>query len=270
MFLQNFLNRLRTKKLSLNKSSFSSAKQCTLFSEKSFDFTTNLSITSSWPRIPTYRVIDLKGNKLEPKEDVNIENETLLKIHETMLKLNEMDQILYMAQRQGKISFYMTSFGEEACSIVTAAALKPEDYIYTQYREQGCFLWRGLTISELCNQCVGNYVDPGKGRQMPIHYGSKIHNLPTVSSPLGTQIPQAAGTGYAFRVAGDSKICVCFFGEGAASEGDFHPALNFAATLRAQTLFICRNNRYAISTPDGMYLYIENISISEILNIKKN
>jgi 2-oxoisovalerate dehydrogenase E1 component alpha subunit len=251
MFLSKLLKRFKYSRLRVNTSAFSSAKQCTPFSEQSFDFTSNLSITSSWPRVPTYRVIDLKGNHLQPNEEINIDNETLLKIHETMLKLNEMDQILYMAQRQGKISFYMTSFGEEACSIVTAAALKSDDYIYTQYREQGCFLWRGLTISELCNQCVGNHVDPGKGRQMPIHYGSKPHNMPTVSSPLATQIPQASGTGYAFRVAGDQKICVCFFGEGAASEGDFHPALNFAATLRSQTLFICRNNRYAISTPDG-------------------
>ena len=89
---------------------------------------------------------------------------------------------------------------------------------------------------------------------MPIHYGSRELNISTVSSPLCTQVPQATGAGYNFRIRGDKRIAVTYFGEGAASEGDFHPALNFAATLRCQTLFYCRNNMYAISTPiDDQY-----------------
>ena len=74
-------------------------------------------------------------------------------------------------------------------------------------------------------------------------------NYVTVSSPLATQIPQASGSGYQYRITKQDRIAVTYFGEGAASEGDFHAALNFAATLRSQTLFICRNNMYAISTP---------------------
>jgi 2-oxoisovalerate dehydrogenase E1 component alpha subunit len=101
---------------------------------------------------------------------------------------------------------------------------------------------------------VGNYEDLGKGRQMPVHYGSRDLNICTVSSPLATQIPNASGAGYNYRIRGDDRIAITYFGEGAASEGDFHPALNFAATLRCQTLFICRNNGYAISTPiDDQY-----------------
>jgi 2-oxoisovalerate dehydrogenase E1 component alpha subunit len=91
--------------------------------------------------------------------------------------------------------------------------------------------------------------DLGKGRQMPVHYGSKELNICTVSSPLCTQVPQASGAGYQYRISGQDRIAVTYFGEGAASEGDFHSALNFAATLRCQTLFFCRNNMYAISTP---------------------
>jgi len=84
---------------------------------------------------------------------------------------------------------------------------------------------------------------------MPIHYGSKDLNIVTVSSPLTTQVPQASGAGYKFRINKEDRIAVTYFGEGSASEGDFHSALNFAATLRSQTLFYCRNNMYAISTP---------------------
>ena len=79
-------------------------------------------------------------------------------------------------------------------------------------------------------------------------------NIVTVSSPLMTQVPQASGAGYKFRLNGDDRIAVTYFGEGAASEGDQHSAFNFAATLRCQTLFYCRNNMYAISTPiDDQY-----------------
>lgn len=106
----------------------------------------------------------------------------------------------------------------------------------------------------MANQMVGNHLDNGKGRQMPVHYGSRELNICTVSSPLGTQIPNASGAGYNYRIRGDPRIAVTYFGEGAASEGDFHAALNFASTLRCQTLFICRNNGYAISTPiDDQY-----------------
>jgi 2-oxoisovalerate dehydrogenase E1 component alpha subunit len=68
---------------------------------------------------------------------------------------------------------------------------------------------------------------------MPVHYGSNKHNIVTVSSPLCTQVPQASGAGYQFRISNQDRIAVTYFGEGAASEGDFHSALNFAATLRA-------------------------------------
>ncbi len=79
----------------------------------------------------------------------------------------------------------MTSFGEHACIIGSAAALTPEDMVYSQYREQGAHYWRGFTIDQIINQCIGNVADGGKGRQMPVHYGSKELNNITVSSPLG-------------------------------------------------------------------------------------
>lgn len=83
---------------------------------------------------------------------------------------------------------------------------------------------------------------------MPVHYGSKTFNYQTISSPLATQMPQASGAAYAAKMGGEDRIVACYFGEGAASEGDAHAALNFAATLEAPVLFFCRNNGYAIST----------------------
>ena len=105
-------------------------------------------------------------------------------MYEQMATLQVMDHIFYEAQRQGRISFYLTSVGDEAINIASAAALSPEDVVLPQYREPGVLLWRGFTLEEFANQCFGNKADYGKGRQMPIHYGSNQHNYFTVSSPI--------------------------------------------------------------------------------------
>jgi 2-oxoisovalerate dehydrogenase E1 component alpha subunit len=123
--------------------------------------------------------------------------------------------------------------------------------VFAQYREHGVLLWRGFSIQEAVDQCFSNVGDKGKGRQMPIHYGSRRLHFQTISSPLGTQIPQAVGAAYAFKVQQKDAVAICYFGEGAASEGDFHAALNFSATLDVPVLFFCRNNGYAISTPSS-------------------
>jgi hypothetical protein len=93
---------------------------------------------------------------------------------------------------QGRISFYMTNYGEEATHIGSAAALNMDDVIYAQYREAGVLLYRNFTLTNFMDQVYTNVNDPGKGRQMPVHYGSAAHNFHTISSPLGTQLPQGA------------------------------------------------------------------------------
>lgn len=202
--------------------------------------------------LPTTRIMDESGKilaeDLVPQEIAD--EDSLMGLYHSMVQLREMDRVLYDVQRQGRISFYMTSTGEEGLQFGSAAALKSQDVVYSQYREPGVLMHRGFTLDQFCNQCYSNALDLGKGRQMPVHYGSNELNFQTVSSPLATQIPQAAGAAYKFMLDGENdKAVVCYFGEGAASEGDFHAALNFAATLGGPTIFFCRNNGFAISTP---------------------
>ncbi|XDG05803.1 hypothetical protein ABKA04_005418 [Annulohypoxylon sp. FPYF3050] len=166
-----------------------------------------------------------------------------------------MDPIMYDVQRQGRISFYMVSAGEEAISIGSASALDNEDVVFCQYREQGIFAYRGFTLRQFMNQLFANKSDIGKGRNMPVHYGSKELNIHTISSTLATQLPQASGAAYALKMQRINdpslppRVVAVYFGEGAASEGDFHAALNIAATRSCPVIFICRNNGYSISTP---------------------
>jgi len=199
--------------------------------------------------IPIYRVMDRNGVVFDETHDPRLSDEELVKWYKSMTMLNTMDKILYESQRQGRISFYMTNYGEEATHIGSAAALDPKDLVYGQYREAGVLMYRGFSLDAFCDQCYGNAADRGKGKQMPIHYGSVEESFVTISSPLATQMPQAAGSAYAFKRAQNGLVVICYFGEGAASEGDAHAAFNFAATLECPIIFFCRNNGYAISTP---------------------
>ncbi|KAI5664432.1 hypothetical protein M9H77_23755 [Catharanthus roseus] len=105
-------------------------------------------------------------------------------------------------------------------------------------------------MQEFADQIFGNKDDYGKGRQMPIHYGSMKHNYVTVSSTIATQIPQATGVAYSLKMDNKKDACVItYMGEGCTSEGDFHAGLNFGAVIEVPIIFFCRNNGWAISTP---------------------
>ncbi len=198
---------------------------------------------------PMFQVLDENGEVLEGAKEPELDKETALKIFDTMQFVRILDERMVAAQRQGRISFYMQCLGEEAAITGSAAALELKDMMMTQYREHAALHYRGFTLTQFMDQMFSNERDLGKGRQMPIHYGSKALNFMTVSSPLATQIPQATGYAYGQKLAGDKACTICYFGEGAASEGDFHAGLNMAAVHNAPVLFFCRNNGYAISTP---------------------
>ncbi|PRW51143.1 2-oxoisovalerate dehydrogenase subunit alpha mitochondrial-like [Chlorella sorokiniana] len=220
----------------------------------SVPFTSQLSMVggSFSPRdpIPCYRTLDSAGREVPDAHlPHDLPRETAVRMYETMVKLQTVDTIFYEAQRQGRFSFYMTSSGEEATAIGSAAALEPQDVVFSQYREQGVIMYRGFSVQDMAHQCFGNWHEQGKGRQMPIHYGSRDLNFHTISSTLATQLPHAVGAGYAIKMDNRPAVSVAYFGEGASSEGDFHAAVNFAATLSVPIIFICRNNGWAISTP---------------------
>ncbi|XWS23646.1 hypothetical protein CRYUN_Cryun28dG0032800 [Craigia yunnanensis] len=208
----------------------------------------NFISESSQMRVPCYRVLDNDGELIMDSDFQQVSKEVAVKMYSNMVTLQMMDNIFYEAQRQGRISFYLTSAGEEAINIASAAALSEQDIILPQYREPGVLLWRGFTLQEFADQCFGNKADYGKGRQMPIHYGSKKHNFITISSPIATQLPQAAGIAYSLKMDNKKACVVSYIGDGGTSEGDFHAGLNFAAVTEAPVIFFCRNNGWAIST----------------------
>jgi len=198
--------------------------------------------------IPTIQYLFPDGT-LASDYKPQITEEDLVKGYRTMVLTRLVDERMITLQRQGTISFSLSSLGEEACAVASAAALDLGDWMYPQYREAGAIFWRGFTIEDFVHHMFGDATDLMLGRQMPNHFGSKALNVVTVSSPIGTKIPHAAGCAYAMKMQKEPHVAIVYFGEGAASEGDFHVGLNFAAVRKAPAIFFCRNNGYAISTP---------------------
>jgi len=209
--------------------------------------------------IPTIHYLNVDGT-LSPSCKLQIASDILIKSYKVMALTRHIDERMIILQRQGSITFAMSSRGEEACAVASAAALKIGDWVYPQYRESGSLFWRGFTPMQYIHHMFCNSKDFSKGRQMPNHFGSRRHNVVTVSSPIGTKISHSVGCAYAMKIQKEKNVSICYFGEGASSEGDFHAGLNFAAVLKAPVIFFCRNNGYAISTPCSKQFATDGVS----------
>lgn len=176
----------------------------------------------------------------------------LLKGLKDMVITRAFDDRMVRMQRQGKISFYVKSTGEEAVSVAFAHALEKDDMCFPSYRQQGFLIARGYPLMAMMCQCYSNARDPLKGRQLPVLYSSREFGFFTISGNLGTQFPQAVGWALASAYKGDDRIAVSFIGEGTTAEGDFHHALNFAAIYHAPVILNVVNNQWAISSFSGI------------------
>jgi 2-oxoisovalerate dehydrogenase E1 component alpha subunit len=127
-------------------------------------------------------------------------------------------------------------------------AFAPRDLLFPSYRQPGLFLVRGMPALTIICQCIGNRCDNAKGRQMPVHYSWRAGNVVSVSSPVGTQFPQAVGAAMAFAYRGERHVVGAWIGEGTSAQGDFHYALNFGSVYRPPCVLHIVDNQWAIST----------------------
>jgi len=167
-----------------------------------------------------------------------------------MMLVRSFDARLLRAHRQGRISFYMQSLGEEAIACAQQQALRPGDMHFPTYRQQGLLISSGYPITEMMNQVLSNERDPLKGRQLPVLYSSKSHGFFSISGNLATQYIQAVGWAMASAMRGGTEIASAWIGEGSTAESDFHAALVYASTYQAPVILNIVNNHWAISTPE--------------------
>lgn len=168
-----------------------------------------------------------------------------------MLLTRVFDDRMQRTQRQGRITFYIRSYGEEAVSVAAAAALARSDMLFPSYRNQGLFIARGVSLVELMCQLLSNTRDMCKGRQLPVMYHAAEENIFSLSGNLATQFPQAVGWSMAAAIKGESRIAAAWIGEGSTAAADFHHALTFAKVYKAPVILNVVNNQWAISTFQG-------------------
>jgi pyruvate dehydrogenase E1 component alpha subunit len=195
-----------------------------------------------------FRVLS-EDNVVDAKHDPGLSRDLALKIYRNMVLTRFYDERGMMLQRQGRIGFYVPSFGQEAIQTGTAAALNDQDFVFPSYREPGVFLFRNVGLHGMFCNLWGNDDDLCKGRQMPVHYSFPDQKMFSVSSPISTQVIQAVGAAMAFKIRKEKNVAITYFGDGGTSENDFHTGLTFAGAYKAPTIFICTNNQYAISVP---------------------
>lgn len=197
------------------------------------------------------RVLDMQGRALGPWAP-QLAPELLRRALIKMLLTRAFDERMHRAQRQGKTSFYMQCFGEEAISVAAALALDAGDMCFPSYRQQGLLIARDYSLVDMMCQIYSNKRDPVKGRQLPVMYSSKKDGFFTISGNLATQVPQAVGWAMASAYSGDMRIAATWLGEGSTAEGDFHAAMTFASVYRAPVIINVVNNQWAISSFQGI------------------
>ncbi len=206
-----------------------------------------------------------KGSpKTQKKLPEGLSDATLLASLENMLLSRLLDDKMLVLLKQGKSYFHIGGMGHEAVQTATALALTPgRDWAFPYYRDQALCTGLGMTADEILLCFLAKAGDPNSGgRQMPQHYGHKKWNIPTQSSPTGTQFLQATGCALAtvrdhkaaHKANGNGKtvdydVTVVASGDGTTSQGDFHEALNWASREKAPVVFLVEDNGYAISVP---------------------
>lgn len=203
--------------------------------------------------------LDAKGT---PAPDApSLGEEKLLRMYRAMVTTRRVDDQCMKLQRQGRIGFYGASTGEEAAAIGSAAALREDDWVFPGLRQGGVMLYRGWSIEKWFHHLFGTEQAVEEGRSMPCHFSDRAVNQVSWSSCMATQLPHAVGMAYAARYQGDDVIAAGYLGDGATSESDFHTAMNFAGVWDAPVVFLCNNNKWAISVPVEKQTASESIAV---------
>ncbi|HEX3393981.1 MAG TPA: dehydrogenase E1 component subunit alpha/beta [Acidimicrobiales bacterium] len=193
---------------------------------------------------------------------LGLSDDDVVALYRTMVTARAIDQKLWNLTRTRTIPFMIPGQGQEAAQVGSASAvMRGHDLVLPYYRDIGVVLTMGMTPYEVMLNGFARPEDPNSGgRQMPYHWGSKRLGIITGSSPIGTQLPHAAGLAKSSQIRDDDRVTICYFGEATASKGDFHEALNFAGIHRLPVVFVCENNLYAISVPMGVQSAVDDVA----------
>jgi TPP-dependent pyruvate/acetoin dehydrogenase alpha subunit len=208
--------------------------------------------------MPLYRVLQEDGTVVG--EVPALADSEFLAIYRAMVTTRAYDEQVVRLQRQGRVPLHVQATGEEAVGTGTAAALAPDDWLFTYYRSASAWFMRGVDVTEVLDEQLGNKDSLFRGTDFGASYGSRKHRIFPHISAIATHLPIAVGYGMAATFAGEKTVVAATFGDGATSRGDFHEAMNFAGVFKAPVVFVCQNDQWAISVPYARQTAAESIA----------
>ncbi|MDP7061415.1 MAG: thiamine pyrophosphate-dependent dehydrogenase E1 component subunit alpha [Planctomycetota bacterium] len=207
------------------------------------------------------QILDETGKKVGKAP--RVKREVLLQIYRAIVQTRAFDDRCMKLQRTGRIGFSVPNLGIEAVSAGAAAAMDPiRDWFAPYYRDFAMLFYHDVSAEKMFDNMFGNCEDNAVGRQMPVHFTfTEPAKFFSISSPLGTQIPQAVGMAMAMKNRGEDSAVITTFGDGTTSSSGFHSGLNFAGVYKAPIVFLCQNNQFAISCHSDMQTASESYAI---------
>jgi pyruvate dehydrogenase E1 component alpha subunit len=183
------------------------------------------------------------GNKL------HLNREHALHLLREMLRIRRFEERCAELYTEEKIRGFLHLYiGEEAIAVGVMQCLTPEDAVVATYREHGHALARGMPMTTLMAEMYGKQEGCSRGRGGSMHVFDAASRFYGGNAIVGGLLPLGVGLALADKMQGRDRVTACFFGEGAAAEGEFHESLNLAALWQLPVLFICENNLYAMGT----------------------
>jgi pyruvate dehydrogenase E1 component alpha subunit len=182
-------------------------------------------------------------------EELAVDRDTGLSLYRQMLRVRRFEERCVELYSAGFIRGFLHLYvGQEAVAVGVIRHLQPDDSLFTTYREHAHALVRGVPMNPVMAEMFGKVEGCSRGRGGSMHLFDAEHHLFGGNAIVGAGLPQAVGMALADRMQGRNRVTVCFFGEGAMAEGEFHESMNLAALWHLPVLFLCENNLYAMGT----------------------
>ena len=194
---------------------------------------------------------------------LGLTDQEILDFYSKMVLIRVLDERIWTLNRQGKVPIAASSQGHEAAQMgsVLAAHKDGDCFLFPYYRDFSLKVMAGLTPLEAMLSFMGKAGDLySGGRQFPLQGADLKHRIIQISNVVAAGMTQSVGYALGCRMMGERTVVLSFFGDGASSEGETHEAMNFAGVHRLPVVFICENNRYAISVPQAKQMAIENVA----------
>jgi pyruvate dehydrogenase E1 component alpha subunit len=208
--------------------------------------------------------LSMKDEKKKTKQprwsDLNLSNETLIKIYRDMLLIRRFEERAAQEYGKGKIGgFCHLYIGQEAVGVGAIAPLRSDDFIYTAYRDHGQAIARGMTAKECMAELFGKVTGCSKGIGGSMHFYDVSKGFMGGWGIVGGHPPLAAGSAFATKYQGKDSVTICFMGEASTNQGVFHETLNMAELWNLPVIFICENNGYGMGTAIGRAMAGDNL-----------